>query len=157
MAYDRLDWHYESTEELNLPEENGGTHIGMYLAWAITRDLVGEFHVNESEEALQNLRNRKITGREFFIDQCDSKFWNDDLNDKGNKFTEYYYVDMYFNDYIATLCNDLESEYMVEDSWENFDKIALMLDGVYKKFIENELELPKKGISSIQKPWWKFW
>jgi hypothetical protein len=35
MAYDRADWHYGSDFPNDVPDENGGTHIGMFLAWAI--------------------------------------------------------------------------------------------------------------------------
>jgi hypothetical protein len=38
---DRADWHYGGGDlyPKELPPENGGTHIGMYLAWIIQRGL----------------------------------------------------------------------------------------------------------------------
>ena len=45
MAHDRIDWHSGAANfPSDLPDEAGGTHIGMYLAWAITRGLEGKFH-----------------------------------------------------------------------------------------------------------------
>jgi hypothetical protein len=36
---DRADWHYGGDYPPDLPSENGGTHIGIYLAWIIHRRL----------------------------------------------------------------------------------------------------------------------
>ncbi len=122
-----MDWHYGDDFPEDLPDENGGTHIGIYLAWIINNDLQGEFHTEESAEALQDVKNRKITGRDFLIEQCDEKFWEEDLNDEGLAFTEFYYSKTYFDDYAETLTENLPSIYHVENTWENYDKIALVI------------------------------
>ncbi len=44
MAYDRADWHYGGDFPEGLAPECSGTHIGMFLAWAIQRGLEGELH-----------------------------------------------------------------------------------------------------------------
>jgi hypothetical protein len=38
---DRADWHYGGGDlyPKELPPENGGTHIGMYLAWIVQHGL----------------------------------------------------------------------------------------------------------------------
>ena len=146
MAYDRIDWHSETTDSLDLPEEAGGTHIGMYLAWAITRNLSGPFHEEESAEALSLLKSRKITGCQFLIEQCDTKFWEEDLSPEGNEFSKFYYEQHYFDDYVNTLAQELESEYYIEDTWENFDAIAHVIDQRFAKWK-----------SSKNKQWWEFW
>jgi hypothetical protein len=132
MSYDRMDWHYGGDFPAGLPSEAGGTHIGMFLAWAITRGLEGEFHRTESVGAIEAVRNRAMTGREFLIDQCDEKFWEQDLNDEGNAFAKMYYAGegegSYLNDYEAVLGGNLPSLYHVEDSWENFDALAPVID-----------------------------
>ena len=52
MAYDRADWHYGGDFPEGLPDENGGTHIGMFLAWVILNGHEGDMHKEESQEAL---------------------------------------------------------------------------------------------------------
>jgi len=91
MAYDRADWHYGGNFPSDLPPEAGGTHIGMFLAWTITRGLEGEFHRAESPAVLEALRSRQITGREFLTDECDEKFREEDLSEEGNAFAKVYY------------------------------------------------------------------
>ena len=43
MSYDKADWHSGGNYPADLPSDNGGTHIGMFLAWAILRGLEGGF------------------------------------------------------------------------------------------------------------------
>src|SRR5262249_33118794 len=91
MSYDRAEWHYGGNYPKELPPENGGTHIGMFLAWAIVNGLEGDLHKQESAQALEAVRRREMTGRQFLFDQCDEKFTDEDLNDEGNAFAATYY------------------------------------------------------------------
>ena len=140
-SIDRMDWHYGGDFPEGLPTENGGTHIGMYLAWVINNDLIGEMHVEDASESILAVKNRQITGRDFLIQECDEKFWNDDLNEEGLAFTNYYYSDdsgmkLYIQDYEQILSNEVESTYYVEDTWNNYDKIARVIDIRYKEWKE---------------------
>jgi hypothetical protein len=139
MAYDKADWHSGGDFPEELPAENGGTHIGMFLAWAITRNLEGEFRRDESEAELAAVRERAMTGRDFLFRACDGKFWDEDLSDEGNAFAEFYYgtggsAGPYFDDYRDILERDVQGTYYVEDTWENFDKLAAVIDRRYTEW-----------------------
>lgn len=137
MAIDRVDWHYTAEYPNDLAEENSGTHIGMYLAWIINYNLVGELHLEEDAEELQAVRERTMTGKDFLIKLCDTKFWDEDLNEEGLAFTEHYYHDDhhgYFNDYVQTLATSLPSLYNVADSWQNYDLIAPVITKAYQRW-----------------------
>ena len=144
MSYDRMDWHYgadDFPEELN--EKCGGTHIGMFLAWTISNNLIGEVHTKES---ISKVKSRQITGTDFLQEECDEKFWEEDLNHEGNEFAKFYYEsNMYFEDYAAILVDDDQSIYHVEDNWQNFDKLSKQLDKQFKNW-----KHPKKR-------WWQVW
>lgn len=134
MAYDKMDWHYGGKFPADLTAENGGTHIGMFLAWCIINGLSGEMHDEESPEALAAVRERRMTGREFLQKMCDEKFWEEDLNEEGNRFAKHYYsgpdgtgYGPYLEDYEALLATDLPSTYHVKDTWENYDRIARLI------------------------------
>jgi hypothetical protein len=139
MAHDRADWHSGGDYPADLPPENGGTHIGMFLAWAILNGLEGEIHHDGSEKELARVRKRKMTGREFLFRACDGKFWEDDLNDEGNAFARAYYLGRggkgygkYLDDYCEVLGVDqLPSVYHVEDTWANYAQVAAVLDRRY--------------------------
>ena len=140
MAYDRADWHYGGDYPEDLPPENGGTHIGMFLAWAIMNGLEGELHREESPASLAGVRARQMTGRQFLFEECDEKFWDEDLSDEGNAFAKDYYnvaegqVCRYFEDYERTLVDDLPSLYHVADTWQNYDKIAAVISQGFEEW-----------------------
>ncbi|MEJ7666788.1 MAG: hypothetical protein WKG07_48425 [Hymenobacter sp.] len=53
MAFDKMDWHYGSENfPKHLPDENGGTHIGMYLAWIIENKMIGTLHQEDSPDEI---------------------------------------------------------------------------------------------------------
>jgi hypothetical protein len=130
MKYDDASWHYGGEYPDDLPPENGGTHIAMFLAWAVTRGLVGELHREESAEDIQELLDRKISPGQFFFHCCDGKLTDEDFSDEGNAFAQHYFAPggstygSYNEDYDRILAAGLPSVYHVEDSWENFDRLA---------------------------------
>jgi hypothetical protein len=126
---DRADWHYGGQYPKDLPPENGGTHIGMYLAWVINRDLGSEELKEYVAAKLPAFRRREITGRDLLLTELDEKFFSSLLSEEGQAFTAAYYEsDQYVEDYAEALALDLESVYHVKDSWENYDVIARQLD-----------------------------
>ena len=135
MAYDKADWHYGGDFPKGLPIENGGTHIGMYISWIFNNDLHSKEIIEEYElsDEVDNLKGRNITGREFLFEYLDEVFFDEILNDEGIEFTEKYYEGDYIEDYKETLAENLPSTYHVEDIWENYDKIAQVVD---KRFLE---------------------
>jgi hypothetical protein len=127
MAYDRADWHHGGNYPKDLPSENGGTHIGMFLAWVIMNGFEGEELKEDNPAAVAALRARAMTGRQFLFRNCDGKLSDVDLNEEVNAFAKYYYSHPkfhYLEDYHNVLAEGLPSTYHVNDSWENYDKIA---------------------------------
>ena len=142
-TYDRADWHSGADNfPGDLPLEAGGTHIGMFLAWAILRDRVSEVHRAEAADDLVAVRRRAITGRDFLFRQCDGKFWPADLDDVGNGFARVYWQDGagginprgYLLDYERVLGGSLKDLYRVADTWENFDLLAKVLDRRFEEW-----------------------
>jgi hypothetical protein len=127
VKYDDASWHYGGDYPKDLPSEAAATHIGMFLAWAIERDLVGDVHREDSTESLERVRARQMTGREFLLKECDEKLTDEDLNDLGNEFALSYYEQKYLTDYCDTLVEG-DTAYHVPDTWENFDRLAPVLD-----------------------------
>lgn len=142
MAIDRMDWHAETVEEFGLPYEHAGTHIGIFLAWIIHNDLHGELHREESASAIVKVQQRQITGRMFLSMECDEKFWDEDLNEYGLAFTQFYYAGedyLYYKVYEDVLEKALPSIYHVEDTWENYDLIAPHLTEAFRRWKETSV------------------
>lgn len=135
MSYDKVEWHSQGE---GFPDdakpEQGGTHIGMFLTWIIDNNLIGELYKESSMDSINKVKNREITGRDFLIEECDSKFYDEVVDDEGNEFIKYYYDvenSTYFGDY-ANVFDDYEGIYDVENSWENYDKLKPVIDMRYQ-------------------------
>lgn len=142
-SIDRADWHYGGDFPENLPIENGGTHIGMYLNWIIDNDLIGVLHLEDSVDGIKEVKSRKISGRDFLFQHCDGKFWNEDLNEEGLEFTKYYYQSLnnsdeaygqYLNDYVDALGENFDSIYEIPNTWKNYDKLVKIIDSRYQEW-----------------------
>jgi hypothetical protein len=131
MKYDDASWHYGGNFPEDLPDKAGATHTGMFLAWALVTGLAGELITDEFPEFIEKLRDRSLTPGQLFFELCDGKFIDEDLNEVGNAFALAYFDfknGKYLRDYEATLGAEAPTLYHVADSWENFDRLAPVLD-----------------------------
>lgn len=141
MSYDKIEWHSEGEDfPKSAKPENGGTHIGFFLTWIIQNDLIGNLYKEISLDSINKVKRQEITGREFLIEECDSKFYNEVLNDEGQRFVKYYYEDdgeeNYFADY-ARVFSEYDNIYEVENTWENYDKIKSVIEVRYQEWKNN--------------------
>jgi hypothetical protein len=128
-SIDRADWHYGGNYPPGLPSENGGTHIGIYLAWIIHRHLGSKTLEKYAGDMYQRVLDRQATGRDLLFSELDEKFFSELLSKEARDFTrDYYESNEYLDDYDRTLGGDLETLYHVGDTWDNYDRIALVLD-----------------------------
>ncbi len=135
--YDDVSWHYGGDFPKDLPIEAGGTHTGMFLAWALLSGLAGEDYVVDLPDELEQLRSRTVTPGAFFVNVCDGKFTDDDLNDERNAFAQEYFeleTGQFLGDYEKTLGADLPYLYHVADTWENFERIKPVLDQRFQEW-----------------------
>ncbi|MDR2862082.1 MAG: hypothetical protein LBV07_05995 [Syntrophobacterales bacterium] len=147
--YDDASWHYDGDYPEDLPAENASTHIGMFLAWCINNDLISEELQEDSEEEIDDVKSRKMTGGEFLRQVCDEKFSDYDLNETGNEFAEDYYEDEtafsenykgYFDDYAEIFNTTGHDFYKLPDSWENYDLITPRINQRFREWKEFRLK-----------------
>ena len=132
MKYDDAEYCFLNFETDRLPNEAGGTHMGMYLAWAASKGLLDwDF----DEQTLAPLLAREVTGSQLFFDRCDGKLTDDDLSDVGNAFTARYYEAHFVADYPRVFADQIpnggettDDFCSVPDTWENYDRLAPVLD-----------------------------
>jgi len=132
MKYDDASWHYGGDFPKDLPPEAGGTHIGMFVAWAMLSGLAGQIHTEDFPDSLTKLQSRDLTPGAWFLDACDEKFTDEDLNEEGNEFARHYYADdeglkstnpSFLADYEAAFVQG-PGLYRIPDTWATYDKIA---------------------------------
>ncbi len=135
--FDDASWHYGRDFPEDLPDEAGGTHSGMFLAWALTSGLGGDFHVVEFPDGFEQLQSRQITPGAFFMTDCDGKLTVDDLNAEGSAFAVDYYTigsGQFLLDYVETVGDDLPDLYHVADSWETFERLKPVFDQRFQEW-----------------------
>lgn len=130
MKYDDASWHYGGDFPPDLPAEAGGTHIGMFVTWCLLNGLSGEIHTNDLSEELKDLKEHRKTPGAWFLENCDEKFTDEDLNEEGNRFAQEYYDSdeaPYLEDYEAALGESVESLYHATDSWDFYERLAPLI------------------------------
>jgi hypothetical protein len=141
---DDVSWHLGGGEfPEDAPEENAATHIGFFVAWAINRGIWRVSPDPNESIAVQRVKDRIITGRTFLLEECDGKLFTGMLNKEGGIFAQKYYPRAYDKDYHSSLVVDLASDYLVVDSWHNYERIAEVIERRYAK--------------EEQRAWWKIW
>lgn len=135
MKYDDASWHYGADNfPKDLAEVAGATHTGMFVAWALLSGLAGSIHIDDFPDDIPKLVNRSVTPAVFFLEACDGKFTDEDLNEEGNRFAADYFEfekGQYLADYESTLGERGRDLYYVADTWENFDRLKPVLDRRY--------------------------
>lgn len=136
MKYDDYEYYFLNFENEDLPQKMGATHIGMFMAWAILNDLAAKSDDSEYAVWLERVRQRKITGRDFLLQWCDGKLCSEDLNEAGNAFAKAFYEESYMGYYCQTFnleaAESADELCSVEDTWDNFDKLASVLDKYFQ-------------------------
>lgn len=137
-VFDKAKWHLNDQFPAELVVYQAYVHTGFYLGWLIKNDLVSDSFRQEHVSAIRRLLNKEITSVKFYEDQLDGVFTSEDLNEKGLRFTEYYFDfqnGQYLKDYESVLVGDLDTFFHVEDTWGNFEKINLVIDQRYREWL----------------------
>jgi hypothetical protein len=137
---DDVSWYMDSSES----EEDAATHIGMFVSWLIHNNLWGSHPGTDWSDSVSLVRKRSMSGRTFFLERCDGKLMSEMLTEEGAAFAEAYYLKSYLKDFQRVLGQEDKPDFVVEDTWENFDSLANVINGRHEKW-------------KARKPWWKLW
>ncbi len=140
------------------PDEQADLPIGMFMAWAIHRGLVGERHLRERPDLVAAVQARTMTGREFLYQAAfHNELWSWDLAPALHAFA---------HSYVHCLCHRNSTQPLLgradrcgpdddfmavfdplfpgrglsaADDWINFDRFAVLLDARYADFLATNL------------------
>lgn len=133
MKYDDAAWHYEGDYPKDLPDTAAATHIGMFLAWMLLNGLASEELLEDADSDIDDVQARRISGPAFVRRVLDEKLTDQEFSEQGNAFTLAYYKGLdndsrSIDDYFQVFEVDEASLYGVEDSWENYERLAPLMD-----------------------------
>ncbi len=77
--FDDASWHWSADNfPADAPEENGATHIGMFVTWTIERGLFADPDLTlEEVEAVGAVRAGSMSGRDFLLRYFNGKLYSD--------------------------------------------------------------------------------
>ena len=149
MSIDKLDWHYDSAEELyrkdngikeDLSEELieevemlAGNHIGMFIRWLIDSDLFNEDYVDE--ETIEKVKSGSLSPTKLLIEKLDSKLIDSEIKENARAFVMEYYDKDYFNDYDSKCLKDFEV-YSVISTEEDYQQLKKIIDFTYSHYLK---------------------
>ena len=148
VVYDKAKYHDETVMGYGLPDEQASVHTAFFLGWLIENDLYSEEFYSESKEQIEDYKLKKKTAIEIY-DWWDRCLIDDMLNDEGNAFAQDYFdfdKGVYLSDYANILVGELPSEFHVQYSWENQEKMSAKITKRYEKWKEKQNKKP-----------WEFW
>jgi len=140
MKYDDAEIYMDCEVEVDDIGLLSGTHIGFYLAWAVKTGLLANRLSADAEAVLQDPTH----ARALLFDRCDGKLTSDDLNARGNAFTQSYYEPRYMPDYVALFALDEDDPaalFKVDNTAANYAKVAQWLDARFGEW-QNLAALP---------------
>ena len=138
-VFDKAKYHFESIDKAQLDEEQAYVHTGLFFAWIIKNDLYSEFLMEESLEEIESTKKEKISPIEMYMN-WDGVLIGELLNKIGYNFAlEYFDFENgeYVNDYEMILANDDPDIFRVKNNWENYHKIAKIIDERFEKWNKN--------------------
>jgi hypothetical protein len=135
-VYDKAKYHYESIEQHGLSEEHAANHTVVFLRWLIEHNMMNDFFVRESNGTVEKFRRGEATIHQVY-EWWDCCLIDDMLSEEGNAFAMAYFDfdhGKYIHDYIATLQGDLPTEFHVDYTEENYEKMRQVIDRRYAEW-----------------------
>ena len=130
VVYDKAKWHADGEYPPDLDRGNAFHHSGLFFGWLVDSDLLDPEFLQDAQDDVAAFKGRQITGPELFR-RMDGVLADDMLNDVGNAFARDYFDfehGQFLADYERELGSGLPSVYHVRDTWENYDKLRVLLD-----------------------------
>lgn len=134
LKYDDVDWHVGRDFPDDLDAHAARTHIGLFLAWAVTRGLESEMLQSLYPDTLEDLRCGRLKGSDALAQCCDDKLTTEDFSDTGNSFAKDYYEENYLDDYVDLSDDNLPTIYHEPDTQEKLNQISDLLDKRYAEW-----------------------
>jgi hypothetical protein len=108
----------------------------MFLTWIILNGKLSELRQSESETAVKAVLQRRMTGAQFLLEECDGKLLFEDLLPEAQLFAEAFLQGEYLVDYCRVF-DDVESIYGVPDTWSNYERLAPDIDRRHAEWKES--------------------
>lgn len=130
FVYDKASYHYDGDWPEGLPKKQAYVHTGFYLGWVIARGLYSRSFAENHASRIDAFKRREMTGPQVY-ETIGGVFTSDMLSEEGHAFTDVYFrfkKGRYLKDYGHVLADVHPTAYHVEDTWNNYERMATRID-----------------------------
>ncbi len=146
--YDKAKYHYGGDFPKELDSFQAHIHTGMFITWLIDNNLLdNDFAENECSVQVEDIKQRKLTGSQFYESFMDGTFTINEVSELGNVFALSYFdfkTGLYLDDYSALVPDDLPTLYHFEDTWDNYSKVKQVIDRRFMQWSEHYKSIIKR-------------
>ena len=142
FVYDNASYHYDGDWPEGLEKKQAYVHTGFYIGWIITRNLHSRSFAEHHASEIDAFKRRQMTGPEVY-EKIGGLFTSDMLSEEGHAFTEAYFhlkKGWYLKDYGHLLADVHPTAYHVEDTWNNYERMATRIDQQYDYWLNHSSE-----------------
>ena len=140
MHYDHIAFHYDNQFPTHLPQHHAIHHMGFYFAWAVSQNLHNSEW--ESHKDFTKLQQQEMSGSEFMWENMGAELTDEDFNELGNRFSQFYYHDddegygLFMEDYfIALNIENADYFYHIDDNINNQIKLNKVFQVAFEKWL----------------------
>lgn len=138
LEYDAWRWHTEGNFPKDQLPEQGYVHIGVFVAWLASHDMLDADWVARSgvEKAVALMRDRRENVCAL-RDMTDGRLASDMLTAEGRGFTGAYYAPEY--GYVRDwrkVFGKRADRYEVPDDWQTYDRIEPLVELRYHEWLD---------------------
>lgn len=145
-VYDKAKYHHETIHQHGLSEEHAANHTVIFLRWLIEHGMMSDLFEREGPDILRRFRAGEATIHQLY-DWWDCCLINDMLSEEGNVFALHYFDfdrGRYLRDYVAALQGTLPTEFHVDYTEDNYQRMRQIIDRRYE------------GWKRPKRRWWPF-
>jgi hypothetical protein len=135
-VFDKAKFHADSVDQLGLDENQAFVHTGLFFAWLVNNGLMSDFFISETGNEIEKLKTRKLSPSELYMN-WDGVLLGEMLSKEGFNFALSYFdfdKGSYMTDYERTFKLTSEQVFVVQDTWDNYDKLKPVIDKAYEKW-----------------------
>ncbi|NTW40222.1 MAG: hypothetical protein HGA44_10115 [Cellulomonadaceae bacterium] len=142
VVFDKAKWHYDGNFPRWTRKRQAFVHTGFYLAWLADRGMVGEQLLTENHRTIAAIRDRRGRPDDLYA-AWHGVLVSSMLSPQANAFTGVYYEQLYPEDYDRVFPE--AGPYQVRGTWQNYDRIARVLDERFDEWRAGALHRPDPG------------
>ena len=159
MIYDDMNWHREGAEKLYRTERRkvdqlssqqefevntrACNHMALFLMWVIDNDLLSTaVDVNFT----QKVADGDLSPQKYIIQQLNGQFSSEIFNPDLIPFMDYYYGDLFFDDYVDVCINENRPLYGFVSDEMDCSRLSAKISEAFTDFYSSEENVVEEQI-----------